>query len=180
MKQVDIPNYLREYAADIAQRRVVANRERYKGTHRQRTGIKRSLLLGEVTREYYTEFVGVLGELLVRYYYEITPEYSRYAVSTLLKNKKDIKHDDDMKVMKDGKVKKVSIKTSEGSFKANEAAMKKEDCDEMIFIMFTSSSQYLVGHYTPEEVREWPVVFGGYSRFHELFPEQPVSEQEQE
>ena len=52
MIQVDIPQYLREYAADIAQRRVVANRERYKGAHRQRTGIKRSQLLGEVTREY--------------------------------------------------------------------------------------------------------------------------------
>ena len=102
MRRVDIPPYLREYAADIAQRRVEANKERYNGTHRQRTGMKKSLLLGEVSREYYTEFVGVLGELLVRYYYEITPQYSRYSVSTLLKNTKDIKHDDDIEVVHNG------------------------------------------------------------------------------
>tara|TARA_R100001460_G_scaffold52706_1_gene91617 strand:- start:532 stop:1068 length:537 start_codon:yes stop_codon:yes gene_type:complete len=175
MRRVDIPPYLREYAADIAHRRVEANKERYNGTHRQRTGIKKSLLLGEVSREYYTEFVGVLGELLVRYYYEITPEYSRYSVSTLLKNTRDIKHDDDIEVVQNGQVRKVSIKTSEGSFKANERAMQKEDCDEMVFIMFTSKHEYIVGHYKPEEVREWPVVFGAYSRFHELIPGQTVA-----
>ena len=93
MNYQPIPSYLKEYADALTLLRVEINRKRYKGTHKQRTGTKNSKLLGEVEREYYTEYLGILGELLVRNYYETNPEFSSYKASTFIKGarRKDLK-----------------------------------------------------------------------------------------
>jgi hypothetical protein len=96
MKNLTIPPYLKHYANDLTLMRIEANRQRYEGTHKQRTGTKKSILLGEVSREYYTEYIGILGELLMRHYFEITPQVVRYTVSTLLKETKSVTDDPDI------------------------------------------------------------------------------------
>ena len=77
MKKVKIQQFLLDYAHDLTEKRVAINRERYAGTNKQRKGSINSHLLGEVSREYYTEYMGIIGELLTRYYYEITPSTPR-------------------------------------------------------------------------------------------------------
>ena len=139
-----IPSYLKEYANDLTLRRIEINRRRYSGTHKQRKGTKQSVLLGEVSREYYTEYIGILGELLIRHYFEVTPEVSRYTVSTLIKQTKSVTDDPDI-IVESTKIKYgLSVKTCEKTFKANKKAMDKEESDIVLFILFTSPDEYLL------------------------------------
>jgi hypothetical protein len=164
-----IPSYLKEYANDLTLRRIDANRRRYKGTHKQRKGTKQSVLLGEVSREYYTEYIGILGELLIRHYFEVTPEVTRYTVSTLLKETKNVTDDPDI-IVESTKIKYgLSVKTCEKTFKANKRAMDKEDSDIVLFILFTSPEEYLFADFSPDEVRLWDVRHA-YSPYYEMKP----------
>ena len=168
MKQVKIPEYLRMYADDLTTRRIALNRERYEGTHKQRTGTMQSALFGgEVDREYYTEYIGILAELLVRHYYEMNPVYTSYEVSTFLKEPGLVRDDIDLSVVKAGRRHSISIKACEKSFKANKRAMDREDADIVVFVLFTSPTDYLVAHYTPAQVQEWSVRYG-YSPYYDL------------
>jgi hypothetical protein len=164
-----IPSYLKEYANDLTLRRIDANRRRYKGTHKQRKGTKQSVLLGEVSREYYTEYIGILGELLIRHYFEVTPEVTRYTVSTLLKETKNVTDDPDI-IVESTKIKYgLSVKTCEKTFKANKRAMDKEESDIVLFILFTSPDEYLFADFTPDDVRLWDVRHA-YSPYYEMKP----------
>ena len=169
MKNLSIPPYLKHYANDLTLMRIDANRKRYEGTHKQRTGTKNSVLLGEVSREYYTEYIGILGELLVRHYFEITPTVVRYTVSTLIKETKSVTDDPDIIVQSPAKSYGLSVKTCEKTFKANKAAMDKEDSEIVLFILFTSPEEYLFADFTPQEVRTWNVRHA-YSPYYELKP----------
>jgi hypothetical protein len=169
VKKFPIPSYLKHYANDLTIRRIEANRERYEGTHKQRKGTKKSVLLGEVSREYYTEYIGILGELLIRYRFEITPEISRYAVSSLLKQTKNVKDDPDMTIWSGTKEHHLSIKTCEETFKANKPAMDREKSQVVLFILFTSPDEYIFADFSPEEVRSWKVRTA-YSPYYELKP----------
>ena len=164
-----IPSYLKEYANDLTLRRIEINRRRYSGTHKQRKGTKQSVLLGEVSREYYTEYIGILGELLIRHYFEVTPEVSRYTVSTLIKQTKSVTDDPDI-IVESTKIKYgLSVKTCEKTFKANKKAMDKEESDIVLFILFTSPDEYLFADFTPDEVRLWDVRHA-YSPYYEMKP----------
>jgi hypothetical protein len=127
------------------------------------------VLLGEVSREYYTEYIGILGELLMRHYFEITPQVVRYTVSTLLKETKSVTDDPDIIVEATDKNYGLSIKTCEKTFKANKPAMDKEESDLVLFILFTSPEDYIFADFTPAEVREWDVKHA-YSPYYELKP----------
>ena len=164
-----IPPYLKEYANDLTLRRIEANRKRYSGTHKQRKGIKKSVLLGEVSREYYTEYIGILGELIIRHYFEVTPQVTRYTVSTLLKETKSVTDDPDI-IVESTKIKYgLSVKTCEKTFKANKKAMDKEESDIVLFVLFTSPDEYVFADFTPEQVRLWDVRHT-YSPYYEMKP----------
>ena len=165
-----IPPYLKEYANDLTIRRIEANRKRYEGTHKQRKGVKKSVLLGEVSREYYTEYIGILGELLIRHYFEVTPDVTRYTVSTLLKETKSVTDDPDIIVESSKNKYGLSVKTCEETFKANKRAMDKEDSDIVLFVLFTSPNDYLFADFTPDEVRLWDVRHA-YSPYYEKKPQ---------
>lgn len=162
MKKVKIQKFLLNYAHDLTEKRVAINRERYAGTSKQRKGTIDSHLLGTVSREYYTEFMGIIGELLTRYYYEITPEYTSYTASTLIKDGRLVKDDVDLTVTKMGTKKKIGIKAGERSFKFNAKALENEDSDEIVFLIFTSPEDYIVAHYTVDDIREWTLKQGPY------------------
>lgn len=168
MKQVGIPEYLKNYAHDLTQKRVEVNKERYQGTPKQRRGTLDSALFGgEVDREYYTDYIGILAELLTRHYYEITPQYSSYSVSTFIKKHSTAVADPDLIVTKQGEELKISIKACEKSLKANKHTMDKETSDVVVFILFQSPTEYIVAHFTPSEVRQWPIKFG-YTAYYNL------------
>lgn len=168
MKYVKIPQYLRDYADDLTKRRIEINRQRYEGTHKQRTGtLKSALFGGEVDREYYTEYLGILAELLVRQYYEMNPVYTSYEVSTFLKDPSIVCDDIDLSVIKAGRRQTISIKACEKSFKANKRSMDREDADVVVFILFTSPAEYAVAHYTPAQVQEWKIRYG-FSPYYDL------------
>lgn len=169
MKKFAIPPYLKHYANDLTLQRIEANRQRYEGTHKQRTGLKKSVLLGEVSREYYTEYIGILGELLIRHYMELSPEVVRYTVSTLLKATKNVTDDPDLIVQSPDRQYGLSVKTCEKTFKANKPAMDKEESDAVIFILFTSPEDYIFADFTPDQVRSWDVRYA-YSPYYELKP----------
>lgn len=162
MKFVEIPPFIKDYAHDITRRRVAINRERYAGTNKQRKGVKQSLLLGEVDREYYTEYIGIIGELLTRYYYEISPTHTSYTASTLIKEGRLVKDDTDLSVVKNGERQKIGIKAGEGSYKFNSKALEKEDSDIIVFLLFTSPTEYVVDKFTVDEIRQWDLKQGPY------------------
>tara|TARA_R100000426_G_scaffold81905_1_gene59995 strand:- start:8328 stop:8852 length:525 start_codon:yes stop_codon:yes gene_type:complete len=170
MKTLNIPPYLKNYAHGLTTIRVKDNKERYEGTHKHRPGFKDSILLGSVPRDYYTDYVGILGELLVRHYLETSDEIVRYTASTLLKKQDDITDDSDIIAYSSKETYRISVKTCEKTFKANKRAIDIEEADIVIFIMFTSPDTYLLSNFSPDQVRSWNVVTKAYSPYYELSP----------
>lgn len=168
MKNLHIPPYLKSYAHDLTIVRIKDNKDRYQGTDKYRPGYKDSLLLGAVSREYYTEYVGILGELLVRHYLEMSSEVIQYKASTLIKKGTNITDDSDIVAYSLETSYRISIKTCEQTFKANKKAMDKEECDIVLFINFTSSQTYTIANFKPSEVRSWKVVKKAFSPYYEL------------
>ena len=160
-----IPQHLKEYAHELTLLRLEANKDRYKSSFNKRTGKKKSVLLGEVEKDYYTEYVGILGELLTRRYYDIHPSYSGFKVSTFVKSEDNVSRDTDLIAYKNGSPLKISIKSGEGSFKANKASMDKDDADVVVFIVFVSSEQYLVKWMSVDDVKRFGTR-GGYSEYY--------------
>ena len=174
MKTLHIPPYLKSYAHDLAIIRIKDNKDRYKDTHKHRPGYKKSLLLGNVSREYYTEYVGILGELLVRHYLETSDEVISYTASTLIKKGTNITDDSDIIANSLETSYRISIKTCEQTFKANKRAMDSEECDIVLFIKFASNETYTLAHFKPSEVRSWSVKEKAYSPYYELSSDEQV------
>jgi hypothetical protein len=160
-----IPYYLKDYAHDLTMLRLEATKDRYTSSYNKRTGTKDSVLLGEVEKDYYTEYVGILGELLTRRHYDVDPDYSGFKVSAYIKSKDNVSKDSDLIAYKNGVPLKISIKSGERSFKANKHSMDKDDADIVVFIIFISDEEYLVRTWTPEEVRRFAVK-GGHSNYY--------------
>lgn len=165
-KVKSIPTYLKAYAADITEARLEATKDQYTTAFNKRTGIKESLLLGDVERSYYTEYVGILGELLVRKHYDLDPSYSGYKVSSFVKNSDNIKNDMDLTAFKDGQPIKVSIKAGEGSYKVSKHSADKDESDIVVFIIFMSPDKYAVHVQTVEHIREKFIVKHGHSPYY--------------
>ena len=161
-----IPEYLKAYAADITEARLDATKDQYTTAYNKRTGTKDSLLLGEVDKAYYTEYVGILGELLVRKHYDLDPSYSGYKVSSFVKNSENIKNDTDLTAFKNGEPIKVSIKAGEGSYKMSKHSAEKDDSDIVVFIIFMSPTQYAVHVQTAAKIIDTYVVKYGHSPYY--------------
>jgi hypothetical protein len=160
-----IPNYLKDYAHDLTMLRLEATKDRYTSSYNKRTGIKESVLLGSVEKDYYTEYVGILGELVTRRHYDVDPDYSGFKVSAYIKSKENVSKDTDLIAYKNGEPIKISIKSGERSFKANKHSMDKEDADIVVFIIFLSADEYLVRTWTTEEVKRFELK-GGHSQYY--------------
>lgn len=162
-----IPGYFKEYAHHLTLKRVEINRARYEGTNKQRFGTKNSLLLGEVDREYYTEYIGILAELLVRDYCDTNEECTYYSVSTFIKGNQYVHNDADIKVKQNDQIKRISIKGCEYSLKANKFAIDNEEVDLVVFVLFKNPNEYDYLTYTPREIQSWKVN-ESFSSFYEL------------
>lgn len=152
-----IPSHLIDYAKDITQRRIDINKDRYSGTHKQRTGYINSKLLGYVSREYYTEYIGILAELIMRHRLDVDERCSWYKVSTFIKKTEYVSNDCDIELSWKGEDYKMSVKGCENSMKANKQAIDSEDSDIVVFVVFTGEDEFITNMYNPEEIKDWEV-----------------------
>jgi len=152
-----IPNHLLDYAKDITQRRIDINKNRYDGTHKQRTGYIDSKLLGYVSREYYTEYIGILAELIMRYRMDVDERCQWYKVSTFIKKTEYVSNDCDIELSWNSNQQKISVKGCENSMKANKQAIDSEDSDLVVFVVFTGKDEFVTNVYKPEEIKEWEI-----------------------
>lgn len=163
-----IPYYLRHYADDLVKLRIEANRENYRGKPQKvRPGKKDSVLLGEVDRDYYTDFVGILGELIVRRYFEIDPRFEWYASQTMIQMRGSDGQDLAVKMVGNDDEISVNVKAVEGSLKANKRAVDISDCDIYIFIKFISDTMFVPYKFTQREIQQWDVKHA-YSSYYNL------------
>lgn len=150
-----IPSFLKEYAHEFTVLRIKENKERYNGTHKQRTGMVHSSLLGAVDREYYTEYVGILSELIVRYTLEMNKKCVEYTASSLLKSSNFAVNDPDITAYHTDGSTRFSVKGCEHSMKANKQAMDDEEVDIVAFVIFEDKENCAIKYYKPKEVRQW-------------------------
>ena len=160
-----IPNYLKEYAHDLTRFRIDENKKRYEGTHKQRTGTVDSKILGHIDREYYTEYIGILSELIIRANAEKRKNVLGYKASSIIKHSHLATNDADLTVYIEDDEFNVSVKGCEGSMKANKQAMDSEDVDLVAFVIYLDQDHCAVKYYQPSEVRSWRVV-SGFSDFY--------------
>lgn len=164
-KICEIPNYLKEFAHRITLERLEVTKDQYTTNYNKRVGIKESVLLGSVDKDYYTEYIGILGELLVRKYYDSEPSYSGYKVSAFIKSSENVSRDTDLIAYKNGQPIRVSIKSCEGGLKANKKSVDNDNADVFVFILFISQTEYAVFHFQKEYVQKWEVIIG-YSPYY--------------
>ena len=163
-----IPFYLRHYAEDVVNLRLEANRENYRGKpSKVRTGKKKSVLLGEVDRDYYTDYVGILGELIVRRYFEIDPRFKWYASETMIQTRGSDGSDIQVMMVGDSDELSINVKAGEGSLKANKRAVDIGDSDIYIFIRFISPSQFIPYKFSQRQIQSWEVKHA-YSPYYNL------------
>ena len=154
---MNIPSYLKDYAHALTTIRIEENRNRYEGTHKQRKGNINSALLGYVSREYYTEYIGILSELLIRDTLDCDPLCSSYCVSTLIKKTDLATNDIDITMFRQGNETRLSVKGCEGSMKANKQAIDSEDVDTIVFVIYESENTCTFKSYKPEEIMKWEI-----------------------
>jgi len=155
-----IPNYLKEYAHDLTQFRIDENKKRYEGTHKERTGMVDSKILGRVDREYYTEYIGILSELIIRASAEKKKNVIGYKDSSIIKHSHLATNDADLTIYIEDDDFNVSVKGCEGSMKANKQAMDSEDVDLVAFVIYLDQDHCGIKYYQPSEVRSWNVASG--------------------
>lgn len=152
-----IPTYLEEQADCLTELRLEQNEERYEGTHKERTGVVQSSHLGMCRRAYYTEYIGILAELIVRDILDKDPVVSEYTVSTFIKNADLVSNDCDIRYVANGENKRISVKGCEGALKANKQAINSEDATTVVFIKFIGKDSYEIHKYSPEQIKSWEV-----------------------
>jgi len=152
-----IPTYLKEHAHDITLLRIDENKKRYQGTEKQRIGTINSILLGIVSREYYTEYIGIISELIIRDRLDRDLFCSSYEVSTLIKKAEFVSNDCDITMIRKGIKSRISVKGCEGSLKANKQAIDSEDVDSIVFVIYHHPEKYTLKTFTPHEIMNWEV-----------------------
>jgi hypothetical protein len=155
-----IPNYLKDYAHEFTLLRIKENSDRYQGTHKQRTGRTNSVLLGDVDREYYTEYIGILAELIIRNELEKNKKCVEYTASSLLKSSNFATNDADITAYHGNGSTRFSVKGCEGSMKANKQAMDDEEVDIVAFVIYEDNENCSIKYLQPDEVRQWEVRTG--------------------
>lgn len=160
-----IPAFLKDYAHYLTHMRIDENAKRYEGTHKQRTGVVQSKLLGSCDREYYTEYIGILSELIIRLRVEKNRNCVAYKASSMIKHSHLATNDADIVVYRAEDERHLSIKGCEGSMKANKQAMDTENVDLVSFVVYQDPDNCEIKYYSPEEVRSWDVG-SGFSDFY--------------
>ena len=149
----DIPQCIFDHAKLYVDTRVMANREHYKKLYWKARSYeyKNPILFDKpINNEWYTDFKGILGELLVRHHFDL--KGVNYTTSAFIKEKGV--SDPDLIVNE----KKIDVKGCERSLKVNYFTIGKLEVDYIIFVLFLSNFRYLILNYKKEDILKWELV----------------------
>ena len=149
----DIPQCIFDHAKLYVDTRVMANREHYKKLYWKARPYeyKNPILFDKpINNEWYTDFKGILGELLVRHHFDL--KGVNYTTSAFIKEKG--MSDPDLIVNE----KKIDVKGCERSLKVNYFTIGKLEVDYIIFVLFLSNFRYLILNYKKEDILQWELI----------------------
>ena len=149
----DIPQCISDHARLYVDSRVMANREHYKKLYwKSRSYQYKNPILFDhpVDNEFYTDFKGILAELLVRHNFDL--KGTNYTTSAFVKEKGV--SDADL-VVNDNKI---DVKGCERSLKVNMFTIDKLDVDYVLFVLFLSGQRYVLLNFKKEDIKEWNLV----------------------
>ena len=110
-----------------------------------------ALLFDEpIDNEWYTDFKGILAELLVRHQLDL--KGVNYMTSAFVKEKGV--SDPDLIVNN----KRIDVKGCERSLKVNMFTIDKLDVDNIVFCLFLSQRRYVLISFTKEEIKNWNLI----------------------
>lgn len=161
-----IPRHLKTAAHEMTLKRIEANKHNYKNRpDKKREGMIKSKLLGEVEREYYTDYIGILSEMIVRRHFDIEPEFEWYCVGTFIMPRGKDGYDVEVKHVDYTNPLTINVKACEGALKVNCGALSRSEVDFYLFLRFTGPSQFETEIHTKEEIMKWRVCTG-YSPYY--------------
>lgn len=149
----NIPECIFEHARLYVDTRVMANRDHYKKLYWKSRSYqyKHPILFDEpVDNEFYTDFKGILAELLVRHHFDL--KGVNYTTSAFVKEKGV--NDPDL-IVKD---KRIDVKGCERSLKVNMFTIDKLDVDYVLFVLFLSDHRYILLNFKKKDIKKWKVV----------------------
>ena len=147
-----IPPCIFEHARLYVDTRVMANRDHYKKLYWKDRSYqyKNPILFNEpVDNEFYTDFKGILAELLVRHHFDL--KGTNYTTSAFVKEKGV--SDPDLIVNNN----KIDVKGCERSLKVNSFTIKKLDVDYILFVLFLKNHHYLLLNFKKTDIESWPL-----------------------
>lgn len=148
-----IPDCIFDHAKLYVDTRVMANRDHYKKLYWKSRSYqyKHPILFDEpVDNEFYTDFKGILAELLVRHHFDL--KGVNYTTSAFVKEKGV--NDPDL-IVKD---KKIDVKGCERSLKVNMFTIDKLEVDYVLFVLFLSRRRYVLLNFKKEDIKKWNLV----------------------
>ena len=131
----------------------MANRDHYKKLYWKSRSYqyKNPILFDEpVDNEFYTDFKGILAELLVRHHFDL--KGTNYTTSAFVKEKGV--SDADL-IVND---KKIDVKGCERSLKVNKFTIAKLDVDYILFVLFLSNRRYVLLNFKKEDISDWNLI----------------------
>lgn len=149
----NIPNCIFEHARLYVDTRVMANRDHYKKLYwKSRSYLyKHPILFDEpIDNEFYTDFKGILAELLVRHHFDL--KGVNYTTSAFVKDKGV--SDADL-IVND---QKIDVKGCERSLKVNMFTIEKLDVDYILFVLFLSDQRYILLNFKKKDIKDWDIV----------------------
>ena len=148
-----IPECIFNHARLYVDSRVMANRDHYKKLYWKSRSYqyKNPILFDEpVDNEFYTDFKGILAELLVRHHLDL--KGVNYTTSAFVKQKGLA--DPDLIVNN----KTVDVKGCENSLKVNFFTIKKLEVDYILFVLYLREHNYVLLNFKKEDILEWDIV----------------------
>ena len=148
-----IPVCIFDHAKLYIESRVMANRDHYKKLYwkSRKYEYKHPILFDEpIDNEWYTDFKGILAELLVRHQLDL--KGVNYMTSAFVKEKGV--SDPDLIVNN----KRIDVKGCERSLKVNMFTIDKLDVDNIVFCLFLSQRRYVLISFTKEEIKNWNLI----------------------
>jgi len=160
MPEHEYPPGMKESALFVAMYRVEANRDRYDGNpEKQRTGQVNSVVFGSISRELWTDAVGILGEMLVRSQVELSGRHDHYTAGCFISPRPN----DGADLIVGGN--NIAIKANEdGVPRVNDKAHLRGDCTHYAFVHLQANG-YDLKYYTRKQVENWRVIDGRFSSY---------------
>lgn len=148
-----IPPCIFDHAHLYVDSRVMANRDHYKKLYwkSRRYEYQNPILFDKpVDNEFYTDFKGILAELLVRHHFDL--KGVNYKTSAFVKERGS--SDPDL-IIKD---KRIDVKGCEKSLKVNLFTIGKLEVDFILFVLFLKNHNYVLLNFKKEDITNWNVV----------------------